>query len=275
MNREELKHELIIPNDDISFKLFLFEGKDGNYFRDKHWHRSVELFVLLEGKLDFFLNDNRFPLCSGQFVLVNSNEIHSINALQPNKAVVLQIPVSNFHRYYLNNSFIYFSHSDKNADSEVIRLVSEMYNTYQKKDLGYELAVQSLFYQLLYLLVLKYRDPDAIPETAPALRNRSKLLEITDYIKKNYNKKITLDHLGSVFGYSSTYVSRMFRKYAGYSFKKYLDSVRLAYALADLERGEETLDVIAAKHGFPDRKALSKTFQEKYHTTPGQYLRNH
>ena len=27
----EFKHELIIPNEDLPFKLFLFEGKDGNY----------------------------------------------------------------------------------------------------------------------------------------------------------------------------------------------------------------------------------------------------
>ena len=37
----EYSHELIMPNDDIPFKLFLFEGKDGHYVREKHWHRSA------------------------------------------------------------------------------------------------------------------------------------------------------------------------------------------------------------------------------------------
>ena len=32
----DFSHELIIPNEDIPFKLFLFEGKDGNYRRAKH-----------------------------------------------------------------------------------------------------------------------------------------------------------------------------------------------------------------------------------------------
>ncbi len=40
----DISHELIMPNDDIPFKMFIFEGKDGNYHREKHWHRSIEIF---------------------------------------------------------------------------------------------------------------------------------------------------------------------------------------------------------------------------------------
>ena len=79
----EYTHEIIMPNDDIPFKMFLFEGKDGNYVRQKHWHRSVEIFALFEGELEFYINEIRYPLQPGEFMLVNSNEIHSI--LSPKK----------------------------------------------------------------------------------------------------------------------------------------------------------------------------------------------
>ncbi len=36
-------HELIVPEPGFPFKLFIFEGRDGNYRRDRHWHRSVDL----------------------------------------------------------------------------------------------------------------------------------------------------------------------------------------------------------------------------------------
>ena len=39
----DFSHELVVPNRDLPFKLFLFEGKNGGYFREKHWHRSVEV----------------------------------------------------------------------------------------------------------------------------------------------------------------------------------------------------------------------------------------
>ena len=53
----EFQHEIIIPNEGMPFKLFLFEGKDGNYVREKHWHTSVEFFAVLEGELFFYMND--------------------------------------------------------------------------------------------------------------------------------------------------------------------------------------------------------------------------
>ena len=37
----DLKRELVIPNDDLPFKMFVFEGKNGNYRVTKHWHDTV------------------------------------------------------------------------------------------------------------------------------------------------------------------------------------------------------------------------------------------
>lgn len=31
----EFSHELVLPNEDLPFRMFLFEGKDGNYVREK------------------------------------------------------------------------------------------------------------------------------------------------------------------------------------------------------------------------------------------------
>lgn len=42
-------HELIVPDEGLPFKMFIFEGKDGNYKREMHWHRSVEIFAVCEG----------------------------------------------------------------------------------------------------------------------------------------------------------------------------------------------------------------------------------
>ena len=53
----EFQHELIIPNEGLPFKIFLFEGGHGNYEREKHWHTSIEIFAVLKGGLTFFLND--------------------------------------------------------------------------------------------------------------------------------------------------------------------------------------------------------------------------
>ena len=88
------EHELIIPNEGFPFKLFQFEGKDGHYVREKHWHRSIEIFAVFEGTLAFFINEEEYPLGSGEFILLNSNEIHSISSPEANRTIVLQIPMN-------------------------------------------------------------------------------------------------------------------------------------------------------------------------------------
>ena len=44
----QYNHELIVPNEDLPFKMFIFEGKEGNYKRETHWHRSVEIFAVCD-----------------------------------------------------------------------------------------------------------------------------------------------------------------------------------------------------------------------------------
>ena len=89
----DFRYETVIPNDDLPFRMFIFEGRDGNYRVSKHWHQSVELFLVLEGTLDFFINSRQYTLKHNDFVIVNPNEIHSIECPDPNITIVLQIPM--------------------------------------------------------------------------------------------------------------------------------------------------------------------------------------
>ncbi|MFR8350079.1 MAG: cupin domain-containing protein [Clostridium sp.] len=96
----DFKYEMVVPNEDLPCKFFIFEGKNGNYRRANHWHQSVEIFLVLEGELKFYINNQSQPLSAGELIIVNSNEIHSIEAPKPNLTLVLQIPVSYFTPLY-------------------------------------------------------------------------------------------------------------------------------------------------------------------------------
>jgi len=262
-----------MPNDDIPFKMFVFEGKDGNYVRDKHWHRSIEIFALFEGELEFYLNEVRYLLKPGEFMLVNSNEIHSIRSPKTNQTVVLQIPLSTFEKYYTNDRFIYFSHSSRLQDEEVMRLIQDMYWTYVERKCGYELKVQSQFYMLIYLLVTKYRETEIDEGVLRNHRGLNKLSLITAYMKNNYMKELTLESLAKTFGYSPTYLSRMFQKYAKTNYKAYLDSIRLEYAVKELMNTKQGIGEIALNNGFPNSKAFVKVFKKRYGVLPSEYRR--
>ena len=96
----QFAHELIVPEVGFPFKLFLFEGREGHYHREKHWHRSIEIFAVCDGELEFKIDEKTWHLTAGEFMIVNSNEVHEVDSPLPNETIVLQIPLKVFEKYY-------------------------------------------------------------------------------------------------------------------------------------------------------------------------------
>ena len=267
------EHELIIPNEGFPFKRFQFEGKDGHYVREKHWHRSIEIFAVFEGTLAFFINEEEYPLGSGEFILLNSNEIHSISSPEANRTIVLQIPMNVLRNVETGGGLILFTHSPKRQDSKIMELIGSMYQELQERGSEYEWKVQSDFFMLVYLLLTKYRKREILPEEIRHYRKLNRLSTITGYIRENYTKELSLEMVADRFGYSPSYLSRMFRKYAQTNYKTYLQNVRIEYGFRELANTDHTIGEIALNNGFPNQKAFTREFKKKYGILPSEYRR--
>ena len=267
------EHELIIPNEGFPFKLFQFEGKDGHYVREKHWHRSIEIFAVFEGTRAFFINEEEYPLGSGEFILLNSNEIHSISSPEANRTIVLQIPMNVLRNVETGGGLILFTHSPKRQDSKIMELIGSMYQELQERGSEYEWKVQSDFFMLVYLLLTKYRKREILPEEIRHYRKLNRLSTITGYIRENYTKELSLEMVADRFGYSPSYLSRMFRKYAQTNYKTYLQNVRIEYGFRELANTDHTIGEIALNNGFPNQKAFTREFKKKYGILPSEYRR--
>lgn len=268
----DFQHELIIPDEGMPFKLFLFEGANGNYFREKHWHTSIEIFAVLDGALSFFLNEEEHPLKAGELIIINPNEIHSIHAPKRNKTVVLQIPLRQFEDYFTAQRFIRFSFKDVECQnvSSIWALIKNMYEAYIDRGSGYEFRVRALFYEILYQLVTVYREDQAQEREIRHSRRLDALSKITTYMREHYQEDLKLSEVASTFGYSAEYLSRMFRKYAMVNFKTYLQDIRMAYAYRDLLNTDATISQIALEHGFCTSRSFSKEFQKRYGILPSK-----
>lgn len=267
----EFQHELIIPNQGMPFKMFLFEGRNGNYVREKHWHRSVEIFAVFEGSMDFYINDEKSNLSTGEFIIVNSNELHSIHAVHQNHTIVLQIPFGQFKNYYTDEQVILFSHVPREQDEQVMKIIQEMYKLSQEKKVGYDFQVLGQYYDLLYTLVSKYRKKEVSTEIIKSIKGLNRLSTITTYLEENYEKDISLENLAKTFGYSAEHLSRMFQKYANVNFKAYLQNIRLEYARKELLNVEKKISEIAVNVGFADSRAMAKAFKKQYKILPKEY----
>lgn len=270
----DFRHELVHPNDDLPFRLFIFEGKNGGYKVPKHWHRSVELFLVLEGAIDFYINSSLFAIKSGQFILVNSNEVHSIDCPSPNTTIVLQIPSGLFENNLGNTDCLSFRRTCGEQDSTLAALIQRLYETYEQKKYGYRLQCLSDFFCLLHLLVTNYQILTVDEERRNQNRQLEKLSYITNYIEKNYREDLTLESVACKFGFSPSYLSRMFQKYAGINYKAYLLELRTDMGYRLLVNTPQSVGEIAMSCGFPDSRSFSKAFRKRYGTTPTEYRKN-
>lgn len=266
----EFQHELIIPNEGLPFKVFLFEGENGNYVREKHWHTSIEIFAVMEGSLDFFVNKEEYPLKAGEQIIINSNELHSIHAVEKNKTVVLQIPLKQFENYFTAQRYIRFRGQEELVDKKLASLLRKLYHVYSEQKIGYEFRTISIFYEIMYILVKDYRVTETREKDIRHSRRLDALSKITTYMREHYREELKLSDVAATFGYSDAYLSRMFQKYAKINYKTYLQDIRMAYAYRDLLNTDHTISQIALDNGFCSSRGFSGEFQKRYGLLPSE-----
>jgi AraC family transcriptional regulator len=83
--------------------------------------------------------------------------------------------------------------------------------------------------------------------------------------------RIGLGELAEVAGVHPTYLARAFRAHYGLSVGEYGRRLRLAWAAAELARGEKPLAEIAASAGFADQSHFTRVFRRQVGTTPARY----
>lgn len=94
--------------------------------------------------------------------------------------------------------------------------------------------------------------------------------KILKYIEKNFNKKITLEHLEEHFHFSKYTISRKLNSFANTSLPKYLNSIRVIHARKFLEENDKILDIVE-KCGFSSQSDFNRVFKAETGQTPLEY----
>ena len=279
------EHEVVVPRAGMPFKIDIFEGAGGNYTREPHWHNSVELFAVYEGSLTFIFREKQIRVDCGDFIIINTNELHSVRADEENMSVYVQIPISEFKNYLTADRFISFDKKGKGSlakldpmqmkdtDQKMMQLIRNIYDLNGTGAPGHEYEMLRDYYAMMQLLVTAYRQVEADDMLYRSSKALQRLSPITEYIKKHYAEDISLQSFAQLFGYSIEHLSRMFQKYAQINYKSYLSGIRLEHAVEEMETSDKTIGEIATEVGFSDSRAMSKAFQKKYGMLPSEYNR--
>jgi transcriptional regulator GlxA family with amidase domain len=92
-----------------------------------------------------------------------------------------------------------------------------------------------------------------------------------EFIEKNFQEKISVDQLASMFALGRRNLERRFKKATANSVVEYMQRVKIEAAKMSLESSRETVNEVMYNVGYTDPKAFRNTFRRITGLSPVQY----
>lgn len=96
-------------------------------------------------------------------------------------------------------------------------------------------------------------------------------MNVAEYIERNYDRPLTRALIGQEFKVSESYLSKLFRRYAGVPVNEFQTRIRMVKALELLKDPALTISEIAYNCGYQSVSFFIRKFHDHYSTTPAQY----
>jgi len=274
----EFKHELVKTNEDIS--VYYHNLLVPPLVYPKHWHSNLEIIYILEGNLEVEINNSMYLINEDELIIISPRDIHLTAHKESNTGILLQIPykflednIADIHNIHFEcNSYIQKPENTIYIE-EIKHLLKSFSEIYKNKSLGYKLKINSLIFDLLYILINKFSTSLSKLSIQKTVRYLDRLDLITKYVEIHYAECLSLDDISAQAGLNSEYFSRFFKKYMGITFIKYLNSVRLEHFYRDLTNTDSSISELIEKNGFTNYKMFMKLFKDTYEHTPSELRR--
>lgn len=234
---------------------------------ESNWHENLEIQFCTEGSGIVTLDGKKYTFNKNDIVIVNSNAIHHTGTstrLVYSCLIISTAFCKNIGIDPQKISFSPFINSTTLAD--MFKTLQEIYSN---NNLPFQVA--KLNEAVLKILIELAENHIAKENSSISTPKEFDLVKSTiTYIRKNYNKKITLDEISSVVFYDKYALCRMFKRLTGHTIIEYLNSYRILKAIELLNAGY-TVSQTAYFCGFENLSFFTKTFKRFIGKLPSEY----
>ena len=273
---------------------------DDSFYMGPHYHPRVEIMYAQEGEFECEIyNDNisdasyvTYQIPTKSFIILNPNTVHRLKIKKDTSTRLLNIEFS------LNSTDL--------SDNDIARKIFITNNTalidscsglnsFIKDKKGYAIIFDDFtfgkqlkkYIKLMDLVLLSNEQKielnlilyHMILEFSKCChshysKNKTgiKYLSLaTDYIEKNYSKKISVDDIAINSGVSKFYLQKLFREYKNTSINTFLNNYRIEKCKTLLSTTDLSINEIATMTGFMNRQTLLYTFKNTVGISPQKY----
>lgn len=254
---------------------------------DFHWHDGPELSVVIEGRMEYLVNDKQYFMEMGDCVFVNSGAMHSGRSVDGGDCVYLVVSFlpaaldSDPSGYFADKYFggVMESHSLASmffkSDQEEHRAIADICRkidlAYQGKSDGWELEVRG---HLFHLWAMLRREAQALSDTGDDhSASVARIKKAIRYMNENYKSKMSLEDIARSCNLSRSEFCRCFKRITRQTPFDYLMDLRVRKSLHLLTKEGCSVTEAALASGFSGSSYYTEVFRRYMNCTPREYVK--
>lgn len=255
-----------------------------DYFHDSPFHKHdehIELYLFLQGDVDYFTRKMSFPLSKGDLIAVPAGVWHRAYTLskqtyerifiniRTRKIRELSTPLTDLMACFkpkISTKDVNVIKLNKNEQTNFIGLCHQVIATMGQKGYGIDVQLNTLQARILLMVNLAFKGR----KMENVNNHPERIHKILDYIDTNLSGNLRLDAIADSFFLNPDYLNRYFRKEMGLSLHTYIKEVRLQKARYLLQNGE-SISETADNVGYDNYSSFIRAFTKQVGTSPSKF----
>lgn len=250
-----------------------------------HTHNDIQILYVIEGEIELKMVYTRYRLIKNNIHIVHNEDVHGIRSISKNNLIaVLSLNMDYFIKYYPTlDTQVFTSKISENIatykkqlalKAYIFSIISELHD--EKK--GYKERVTRIAHDLVDALYEDFRGFTVNTEKRIFEHQISRDLMQTDRISRivnlvycNYPYKLSLTDIAKQEGINNYYLSHLFQRLVGDSFRNFVSMVRVEMSETRLLTTDNSIAQISADVGFSNPKYYVENFRQWFGCHPKEY----
>ena len=250
-----------------------------------HWHRTVELFYVESGSVEYDTPKGKILFPAGSGGMVNSNVLHMTKAISQREKNVQLLHIfdvsllageqgSRIEQKYITPVItavqieIIPLFPGNREEERILKLLADSFRL-SSDEFGYEIKLREALTEIWLMLFELSSSMREKKDGYSKSNDKIKLMMI--YIHEHYREKITIADLAAATYLSERECYRVFHDCLHMTPVEYITSYRLQVACQMLAKSQETVTFISHECGLGSSSYFGKVFREYAHCSPIEY----
>ncbi|MDS0526302.1 AraC family transcriptional regulator [Clostridium sp. SHJSY1] len=250
-----------------------------------HLHNSFELYLFLQGDVNYFVEKSIYHLTRGTLLMFTNNEIHMAANLSSKtyERIVISFPpeiAKDFSTEHTNLLSCFLNR--KKGENNAILLSKKQLNIYlalatkliensHYENYGDDVLATTYLIQMLIFINKIYKHDEILLEQYPL---SEKLQDILKFIDNHLTEDLSLNIISEYFSLNKSYLGRLFKKETGSTIYNLILLKRITLAKQLLSEGKNVSEACFLS-GFNDYSNFIRTFKQITGYSPTKYNKLH